>query len=110
MVMLTATLPRYIEVELRRSLGVGIGIMSLIRACTARENITYTVRQDIGKGKLVEETARVCEEVEDKLCRARKEKAVIYCRSKKDCEEIVERLGCGLFYARHVDGEETLEQ
>ncbi|THX67224.1 hypothetical protein D6D04_10846 [Aureobasidium pullulans] len=66
-VMLTATLLRYIEVELRRSLGV------------ARENITYTVRQDIGKGKLVEETARVYEEVEDKLCRARKEKAVIYC-------------------------------
>ncbi|CAD0011788.1 unnamed protein product [Aureobasidium pullulans] len=110
MVMLTATLPRYMEVELRRSLGVGIGMMSLIRACTARENITYTVRQDIGKGKLVEETARVCEEVEDELCRARKEKAVIYCRSKKDCEEMAERLGCGLFYAGHVDGEETLEQ
>ncbi|CAD0021224.1 unnamed protein product, partial [Aureobasidium pullulans] len=91
MVMLTATLPRYMEVELRRSLGVGIGMMSLIRACTARENITYTVRQDIGKGKLVEEAARVCEEVEDELCRARKEKAVIYCRSKKDCEEMAER-------------------
>jgi superfamily II DNA helicase RecQ len=110
MVMLTATLPKYMEVELRRSLGVGIGMMSLIRACTARENITYTVRQDISKGKLVEETARVCEEVEDELCRARKEKAVIYCRSKKDCEEMAERLGCGLFYAGHVDGEETLEQ
>jgi superfamily II DNA helicase RecQ len=52
----------------------------------------------------------VCEEVEDGLCRARKEKAVIYCRSKKDCEKMAERLGCGLFYAGHVDGEETLEQ
>ncbi|CAD0099047.1 unnamed protein product [Aureobasidium mustum] len=95
MVMLTATLPRYMEVELRRSLGIGIGMMSLIRACTVRENITYTVRQDIGKGKLVEETARVCEEVADELRSTRKEKAVVYCRSKKDCEEMAEKLGCG---------------
>ena len=77
--MLTATLPKYIEVELRRSLGVGIGMMSLIRACTARENITYTIRQDISKGKLVEETARVYIEVADELHSIRKEKAVIYC-------------------------------
>ncbi|CAD0099048.1 unnamed protein product [Aureobasidium mustum] len=110
MVMLTATLPRYMEVELRRSLGVGIGMMSLIRACTVRENITYTVRQDINRGKLVEETARVCEEVADELRSTRKEKAVVYCRSKKDCEEMAEKLGCGFFYAGHVDGEETLEQ
>ncbi|CAD0085033.1 unnamed protein product, partial [Aureobasidium mustum] len=110
MVMLTATLPRYMEVELRRSLGIGIGMMSLIRACTVRENITYTVRQDIGKGKLVEETARVCEEVADELRSTRKEKAVVYCRSKKDCEEMAEKLGCGFFYAGHVDGGETLEQ
>ncbi|KAH0346116.1 hypothetical protein KCU83_g7541, partial [Aureobasidium melanogenum] len=92
-VMLTATLPRYIEVELRRSLGVGIGMMSLMRACTVRENITYTVRQDISKGKLVEETARVCEELADELRSIRKEKAVAYCRSKKDCEEMAEKLG-----------------
>ncbi|KAG9881236.1 hypothetical protein KCU94_g20015, partial [Aureobasidium melanogenum] len=110
MVMLTATLPRYTEVELRRSLGIGIGMMSLIRACTARENITYTVRQDISKGRLVEETARVCEEVADELRSTRKEKAVVYCRSKRDCEEMAEKLGCGFFYAGHVDGEETLEQ
>jgi len=110
MVMLTATLPRYMEVELRRSLGVGIGMMSLIRACTVRENITYTVRQDISKGKLVEETARVCEEVADELRSTRKEKAVVYCRSKKDCEEMADKLGCGFFYAGHIDGEETLEQ
>lgn len=110
MVMLTATLPRYMEVELRRSLGVGIGMMSLIRACTVRKNITYTVRQDISKGKLVEETARVCEEVADELRSTRKEKAVVYCRSKKDCEEMADKLGCGFFYAGHIDGEETLEQ
>ena len=109
-VMLTATLPKYIEIELRRGLGVGIGMMSLIRACTARDNITYTVRQDIGKGKLVEETARVCEEVADELSSTKKEKAVVYCRSKKDCEEIAERLDCGFFYAGHFDGEETLEK
>jgi superfamily II DNA helicase RecQ len=109
MVMLTAILPKYMEVELRRSLGVGIGMMSLGRAYTLRENVTYTVRQDISRGKLVEETARVCEEVADELRSIRKKKAVVYCRSKQDCEDMAERLGYGFFYAGHVDGEETLE-
>ncbi|KAG9874518.1 hypothetical protein KCV05_g22649, partial [Aureobasidium melanogenum] len=66
--------------------------------------------KDISKGRLVEETARVCEEVADELRSTRKEKAVVYCRSKRDCEEMAEKLGCGFFYAGHVDGEETLEQ
>jgi hypothetical protein len=42
LVMLTAKLPRYVEVELRRSLGVEIRMMSLIRACTAPANVTYS--------------------------------------------------------------------
>jgi superfamily II DNA helicase RecQ len=51
----------------------------------------------------------VCEEVADELSSLKKEKAVVYCRSKKDCEEMAERIGCGFFYSGHPDGDETLE-
>jgi hypothetical protein len=51
----------------------------------------------------------VCEKTADELSSSKKEKAVMCYRSKKDCEEMAERLDCGFFYSEYADGDETLE-
>ncbi|CAD0024135.1 unnamed protein product, partial [Aureobasidium pullulans] len=87
MVMLTATLPRYMEVELRRSLG-------------ARHRQREAGRR--GGSEFARKSKMNCVEPE----RRRRS----FTAEARKIARRWQRLGCGLFYAGHVDGEETLEQ
>lgn len=76
MVMLTATLPIYMESDLRRCWALELGMMSYIHGATLRKGIRYSVRQDMKSGELQEETARVWNEAASEL--RGDEKVVIY--------------------------------
>ena len=108
LVLLTATLPGYMESQLKSSLGLRVGMMSVIRGKTTRPGITYAVRQDIEAGKLVEETVAAVEEIQTGMRRG--DKVVVYCRSKGQCEAVARAIGCDYFYAGNVDNTDALKK
>ncbi|CAD0051470.1 unnamed protein product, partial [Aureobasidium pullulans] len=105
LILLTATLPVYIEGELKAILGLQPTV-PYIRARTAKPKTRYTVKADIDKGKLREITVRVVSKITSRL-RAR-EKVIVYCKTTAECEAIAKLLGCGYYYAGYVNKDDSL--
>lgn len=103
MILLTATLPPLLEDELSESMLVRCA--RYVRAVTVRKNIRYMV-QRCARGKLVETAVDICRRQLRKLVGR---KGVVYCRSRAQCEEMAEELGCGHYHAGSVDKEERLQ-
>ncbi|TKA79674.1 hypothetical protein B0A49_04713 [Cryomyces minteri] len=93
MVLLTATQPPMLENELGKSMLVR-GARH-IRASTVRRNIRYMVQQ-CERGKLIETAVQICRRQERRL---QGQKGVVYCRSRAQCEEAAEELGCPFYHA-----------
>ncbi|KAK0926478.1 hypothetical protein LTR29_017851 [Friedmanniomyces endolithicus] len=105
MIMLTATLPLHMETDLEVTMRCELSL-TLIRACTARKTTRYIVRSDVEDGKLMDEAIEVCSQHLARL--QHKSKMVVYCRSKKECEDLAEALGCNFFYSGSPDNETVI--
>ncbi|GAB7336741.1 hypothetical protein MBLNU13_g10838t1 [Cladosporium sp. NU13] len=81
LVMLTATMPLYMESDLESTMGSTVST-SWIRASTARKTTKYTVNDSIADGKLMEGAIRRCKDLTAQL--KRRERMVTYRRSKAD--------------------------
>ncbi|KAK5111071.1 hypothetical protein LTR85_012290 [Meristemomyces frigidus] len=92
-VLLIATQPPILEQELAESMLVRGA--RYIRASTVRPNIRYLV-QRCPAGKLRETAVQLCQTRRDL---AEGHKAVVYCRSRDQCESMAEALGCGYYHA-----------
>jgi superfamily II DNA helicase RecQ len=105
-IMLTATLPLHIEADLEANMLCELSL-TLIRACTARRATKYIVRAGVDGGKLMEEAIEVCKK---RLARLQnKAKMVVYCRSKGECEQLAEALGCNFFFSGSADNEDVIK-
>ncbi len=104
-IMLTATLPLRMEADLEASMLCELSL-TLIRACTARGTTKYIVRAGVEGGKLMEEAIEVCSK--RLACLQNKSKMVVYCRSKVECEQLAEALGCNFFYSGSADNEDVI--
>jgi superfamily II DNA helicase RecQ len=105
-IMLTATLPLHMEGDLETSMLCELSL-TLIRACTARRATKYIVRAGVEGGKLMEEAIEVCSK---RLARLKnKAKMVVYCRSKGECEQLAEALGCNFFFSGSADNEDVIK-
>lgn len=105
-VMLTATLPLHMEADLEANMLCELSL-TLIRACTARKTTKYIVRAGVEGGKLMEEAIEVCRKRLALL--KNKAKMVVYCRSKGECEELAEALGCNFFFSGSADNEDVIK-
>ena len=106
MVMLTATLPPLREGELEASMLVRHA--TYIRASTARPNARYFVSW-CQRDKLEETALFMCKRWAEKLQRSR-QKGVVYCKSKVQCERLATELGCGHYHAGVVDRADRLQE
>ena len=104
MVLMTATLPPLLEHELEESMLVRLG--RYIRASTVRKNIRYIVRR-CKSSELIETAVRICTKQRDRM---EGQKGVVYCRSRAQCEEVAEELGCDYYHAAYLDKEADLDQ
>jgi superfamily II DNA helicase RecQ len=66
-----------------------------IRASTVRANIRYIV-QTAPKSKLLTTAVQICQRQLSSLTGS---KSVVYCRSRDQCEEMAQHLGCGFYHA-----------
>jgi superfamily II DNA helicase RecQ len=105
MVMLTATLPPLREGELEASMLVRHA--TYIRASTVRPNARYFVSW-CQRDKLEETALFMCRRWAEKLQRSR-QKGVVYCKSKAQCELLATELGCAHYHADVVDRAERLQ-
>ncbi|KXJ87186.1 P-loop containing nucleoside triphosphate hydrolase protein [Microdochium bolleyi] len=69
----------------------------IIRARTMKRNIQYAVTTVVNA--VQEEIVRLVEEKNESGTLDSDRKGVIYCRSKKDSETLVGRIGCGCYYS-----------
>ena len=106
MVMLTATLPPLREGELEASMLVRHA--TYIRASTARLNARYFVSW-CQRDKLEQTALFMCKRWAEKLQRSR-QKGVVYCNSKVQCERLATELGCGHYHAGVVDRADRLQE
>ncbi|KAI9882030.1 MAG: hypothetical protein M1823_006233, partial [Watsoniomyces obsoletus] len=105
-VLLTATLPPVREVELASSMLIQCA--TYIRASTVRANIRYFVSW-CERGKTQEIAVAMCRR-QQQLLQDKGQKGVVYCRSKRQCEEVAEALECGYYHAEVLDRGTQLEQ
>jgi len=105
-VLLTATLPPVREGELATSMLIQCA--TYVRASTVRPNTRYFVSW-CERGK-TEETALAMGRRQQQLLQDKRQKGVVYCHSKQQCEDIAEALGCGYYHAGVPDRVERLEQ
>ena len=105
MVLLTATLPPVREVELEQSMGVRCA--TYIRASTVRVNTRYLVSW-CARGKAPETAVAMGRRQQQLL--AGGEKGIVYSRSKQQCEQLAEALGCLYYHADVADRDEPLAQ
>ncbi|CAO2655088.1 Nn.00g101520.m01.CDS01, partial [Neocucurbitaria sp. VM-36] len=104
-VLLTATLPPVRESELASSMLVQNA--TYIRASTVRANTRYFVswcQRDQMMDTAIEMSRRRQEQL-----RKKGEKGVVYCRSKRQCEELAEALGCAYYHAGVPDRAERVQ-
>ncbi|KAF9777942.1 P-loop containing nucleoside triphosphate hydrolase protein, partial [Thelephora terrestris] len=94
--LMTATCPLPLRSEILGALG--ISDCHIIHAPTDRPEISYRV--DISP-TLDEAKEKLVVAVEDRLAKTKSTsfRGLVYCRSKKDVDEIAERLGCDAFHA-----------
>ncbi|TKA60633.1 hypothetical protein B0A49_13140 [Cryomyces minteri] len=102
-VLLTATLPPVLQFELERSMVVST--TRYIRACTIRKKTRYLV-QECAAGKLVETAIGMCEGMKKHLGRR---KGIVYSRSRDQCEQLAEAIGCAYYHAHAANNEEKLK-
>jgi superfamily II DNA helicase RecQ len=105
-VLLTATLPPVRENELGSSMLVHNA--TYIRASTVRPKTRYFVswcQQD----KIQETAVAICKRRQAQL-QKKVQKGVVYCRSKRQCEELAEALECAYYHAGVVDRAERLQE
>ncbi|KAG6157487.1 hypothetical protein E4U50_007512 [Claviceps purpurea] len=107
-IMLTATLPLHMESDLRKTMILEHHPSWLIRGCTARKNTRYMVKASVADGKLIEEAIKFCREEMDVL--QHKSKMIVFCRSKRQCEELAEALGCDYFYGGSPDNADVIKR
>ena len=105
-VMLTATLPPLREMELESSMLVRHA--TYVRASTVRPNARYFVSW-CQRGKLQDTALFMCKRWAERLQRSR-QKGVVYCKSKPQCEAIAEELGCAHYHADVVDCGDRLQE
>jgi len=105
MVLLTATLPRVLEVELSESMLVPLA--RYIRAVTVRKNTRYSVHW-CPRGEDV--AVMAVDMVRRQEERLRGQKGVVYCRTREHCEALAEELGCGYYHAASMEKEKQLEE
>jgi superfamily II DNA helicase RecQ len=105
-VMLTATLPPLREMELESSMLVRHA--TYVRASTVRPNARYFVSW-CQRGKLQDTALFMCKRWAERLQRSR-QKGVVYCKSKPQCEAIAEELGCAHYHADVVDRGDRLQE
>ncbi|KAK7582804.1 hypothetical protein V3481_012103 [Fusarium oxysporum f. sp. vasinfectum] len=95
-VLLTATLPVVLEDWFRGEMLAKSAIV--VRDRTVKLNCQYQVQQvKPGKGALEERTVEVIRQLDREM--TGRQKGVIYCRSKKQCEAIAEEIGCGFHHS-----------
>ena len=105
-VILTATLPPLREIELKLSMLVRHA--TYVRASTVRPNARYFVSW-CQRGKLQDTALFMCKRWAERLQRSR-QKGVVYCKSKPQCEAIAEELGCAHYHADVVDRGDRLQE
>jgi superfamily II DNA helicase RecQ len=103
--LLTATLPPVREAELAESMLIQCA--TYIRAGTVRPNIRYLVSW-CKRGE-AQQTALAIGQRRLRRLRDRREKGVVYCHGKAQCEAMAEELGCGYYHAGDIDRAEQLE-
>lgn len=91
--LLTATQPPVLEHELGESMLVRGA--RYIRASTVRPNIRYLVQSCPG-GKLLDTAVQICQRRRETLAG---NKAVVYCRSREQCESVATALACHHYHA-----------
>ena len=106
-VMLTATLPLHMESELEVTMRCELSL-TLLRAETTRTTTRYIVRTGIEDGKLMEEAEEVCRKQVVRLSPG--SKMIVYCRSKSECEDLAESLGCDFFYSGSPDNVDAIRR
>jgi superfamily II DNA helicase RecQ len=106
LVLLTATLPPVQEIELEASILVRNA--TYIRASTVRPNARYFVSW-YQRSKMEETGLAMCKRWAVRL-RQRKQKGVVYCLGKAQCERIAEQLGCTHYHAEVDDRAERLQE
>ena len=104
--LLTATLPPVREGELATSMLVPCA--TYIRASTVRPNTQYYVSW-CERGRSQETALAMCRR-RQQLLLDRGEKGVVYCRSKQQCEELAEAIGCASYHAGDIERAERLKQ
>jgi superfamily II DNA helicase RecQ len=105
-VLLTATLPPAREAELCNSMLIQGA--TFVRASTVRPNTRYFVSWcEHGKSQ---ETAVAIGRRQQQLLGNRRQKGVVYCHSKKQCEDMAEALECAYYHAGVADRAERLER
>jgi superfamily II DNA helicase RecQ len=78
---------------------------SIIRAGTVKRNIRYRVTRMDDRNAVEEEMIRMISKLETGL--TGDQKGMMYCRSKKACEELAEKLGYD-FYHAEMTGEKEM--
>jgi superfamily II DNA helicase RecQ len=105
-VLLTATLPVVQEGELEASMLVRNA--TYIRASTVRPNARYFVSW-CQRSTLEETAIAICKKWAERL-RQTRQKGVVYCLSKAQCEQIAEELYCAYYHADVDDRGERLQE
>ncbi|KAK7230149.1 hypothetical protein V2G26_002319 [Clonostachys chloroleuca] len=96
MVLLTAMLPVMLEDWFRSEMLVDSAVM--VRDRAAKLNCRYKVEQvKPGRGAVEKRTAGVVEQLGGQL--AGRQKGVVYCRSRGQCEAIAEEIGCSVHHS-----------
>jgi len=96
--LLTATLPPIFERDLQQAML--LSNPTILRFMTYRKVISYQVLQ-VEKGKIAKTVIDFCQKTGKKM--QHEEKGIIYCRSRKKCQELAEILNCPFYFA----GEDT---
>jgi hypothetical protein len=104
--LLTATLPPRRVFELEESMAVRL--TRIIRASTIRPRHRYCVQQ-CRPGELEQEALEICRRQQEHLLRSR-QKGVVYCLSRVQCEEMAVTLDCAHYHAGEVDRAERLDR
>lgn len=105
-VLLTATLPPALEGELGEVMRVRCA--AYVRGETARPCIRYMVQQ-CARGALLGAAVDICRRQQQRLANGGL-RAVVYCTSKAQCEELARELGCAYYHAAAADRAERLER
>ncbi|KAF3029165.1 hypothetical protein E8E12_000446 [Didymella heteroderae] len=92
-VLLTATQPPMLEHELAEAMLVRGA--QYIRASTVRPNIRYLVHT-VPASKMLMTAVQICQRQMSCLNGC---KGVVYCKSRDQCEEMAQHLGCGFYHA-----------